>query len=483
MADGESSSSSSNNAAAAAASPAAGGSSSLRPSSSSSSSLNSSASSSSSLSAVLRSRATLHDFPLVATSFAVVLCAAIAASSNVYLWINLCMAVGAYVTALLLIPATQGLFEKAELAGYDLNKVERCKIPEGLGVIAASVYLVIMFMYIPLHLESWLAGEEKARSYEKLLEFVSALLAICCMVFLGFADDVLDLKWRHKLLLPTIASLPLLMVYFITYGGTNVIVPLPLRGLLGVSVNLGFIYYIYMSMLAVFCTNAVNILAGINGVEAGQSLVIGLSILTHNFIQMQSDDSKYKADHELCAQILMPFVAVTAALLYHNWFPSKVFVGDTFCYFAGMTFAVVGILGHFSKTVLLFFMPQIFNFVYSLPQLFRFIPCPRHRLPKLNPQTKLLGNSYATFSMAEIGTIGRIIVKILKTFRLADVQDENPSEVKLSNMTIINFVLLFTGPTHEKRLANHIMLIQVACSCLALLIRYPLAKVFFEVVE
>ena len=40
-------------------------------------------------------------------------------------------------------------------------------------------------------------------------------------------------------------------------------------------------------------------------------------------------------------------------------YPSSVFVGDTFCYFSGMTFAVVGIIGHFSKTVLLFFIPQV----------------------------------------------------------------------------------------------------------------------------
>ena len=63
-------------------------------------------------------------------------------------------------------------------------------------------------------------------------------------------------------------------------------------------------------------------------------------------------------------------------------YPSRVFVGDTFCYFAGMTFAVVGILGHFSKTMLLFFMPQVFNFLYSLPQLLHIIPCPRHRMPR-----------------------------------------------------------------------------------------------------
>ncbi len=63
-------------------------------------------------------------------------------------------------------------------------------------------------------------------------------------------------------------------------------------------------------------------------------------------------------------------------------YPSAVFVGDTYCNFAGMTFAVVGIFGHFSKTLLLFFIPQILNFLYSVPQLFRIVPCPRHRLPK-----------------------------------------------------------------------------------------------------
>lgn len=32
-------------------------------------------------------------------------------------------------------------------------------------------------------------------------------------------------------------------------------------------------YMIYMGMLAVFCTNAVNIYAGINGLETGQVLL------------------------------------------------------------------------------------------------------------------------------------------------------------------------------------------------------------------
>ena len=57
-----------------------------------------------------------------------------------------------------------------------------------------------------------------------------------------------------------------------------------------------------------------------------------------------------------------------------------------------MTFAVVGIFGNFSKTLLLLFIPQIINFLYSLPQLFGIcgLVCERHRLPLPDLKTRLL---------------------------------------------------------------------------------------------
>ena len=80
-----------------------------------------------------------------------------------------------------------------------------------------------------------------------------------------------------------------------------------------------------------------------------------------------STSEEIYANHLFSMTLMIPFLTTTLALLQKNAFPSKVFVGDTFCYFAGMTFAVVGILGHFSKTMLLFFLPQILNFLLSLP--------------------------------------------------------------------------------------------------------------------
>lgn len=68
---------------------------------------------------------------------------------------------------------------------------------------------------------------------------IAALLSICCMILLGFADDVLDLRWRHKLLLPTMGTLPLLMVYYVNYNITTVIMPKFARPLLGYSLDIG----------------------------------------------------------------------------------------------------------------------------------------------------------------------------------------------------------------------------------------------------
>jgi UDP-N-acetylglucosamine--dolichyl-phosphate N-acetylglucosaminephosphotransferase len=75
------------------------------------------------------------------------------------------------------------------------------------------------------------------------------------------------------------------MVYFATSNSTTIIVPKPLRFLIGFDLNLSIFYYVYIGMLAVFCTNAINIYAGLNGIEVGQSFIIALSILIENLIE------------------------------------------------------------------------------------------------------------------------------------------------------------------------------------------------------
>ena len=222
------------------------------------------------------------------------------------------------------------------------------------------------------------------------MQYNAALLSICFMILLGFVDDALDIPWRFKILLPSIAIVPLLVSYS---GETSIIIPTKLANIIHINriQDLGLIYHLYMLLLCIFCGNAINIHAGINGLEAGQSFIIGIFILIHNIYEIKADDQG-REQHILSIFLISPFIASTAGLLYYNWYPSKVFVGDTYTLFAGMTLGVSSILGHFTKTLLLFFIPQILNFVYSIPQLFGLFGyhCPRHRLPKYNSNTKLL---------------------------------------------------------------------------------------------
>ncbi|CDF40522.1 unnamed protein product [Chondrus crispus] len=317
------------------------------------------------------------------------------------------------------------LFLRANMCGRDINKrgtpAGERPIPEPLGLIPAAVYILVL---CALHLVGDHNGD--ARLY------TAAMACVTFMTLLGFADDVLDLKWRYKLVLPFIASMPLLVNYT---GVTTVVMP-PASGRL---VDLGLGYYLYMSLLSIFCTNAINIYAGINGLEAGQSVVIGIFVLIHNALNINPTVPKdnielLRAHHAFSMDMMIPFVAVTLGLLVHNWYPSRVFVGDTFCYFAGMTFAMAAILGHYALTLLLFFLPQIFNFLYSVPQLFGIVPCPRHRLPTFNQETGKL-------------------------------------EAVKSHLNLVNLVLWITGPMTERALCVLLLVLQVVCCCGGLAVR------------
>ena len=234
-----------------------------------------------------------------------------------------------------------------------------------------------------------------------------------------------------------------------------------------------------MAMLAIFCTNAINILAGINGLEVGQSVIIALSIMLFNFGEMEGILGAY---HRFSLFFLFPYVATSLPLLYYNWYPSQIFVGDTFCYFSGMTLAVVAILGHFSKTLLLFFIPQVFNFLYSLPQLFRSIPCPRHRLPKYNSDTDLREMSTVEFKLSELKLDGRFFLKLfrlLKIVKYQNVTKDGEEYVEINNLTLINFILYIFGPLHEQTLTVVLLLVQIIFSGIGFYIRYPLALMFY----
>ncbi|ETW20537.1 hypothetical protein C923_00652 [Plasmodium falciparum UGT5.1] len=155
------------------------------------------------------------------------------------------------------------------------------------------------------------------------------------------------------------------------------------------------------------------------------TLNIGKSPIIENLILKQ---------HFLSIIFTIPFLTINLATFSFNFYPSKGFVGNTLTYFCGMFLAVVSIFGHFSKTLVLFLIPQFLNFFISLPQLFHIIPCPRHRLPIINYKTNKLMYSH--------------------------------------NYTLINLILYLFGPLSEYHLVLILLTFQFLTCSFGLFLRY-----------
>eukprot|EP00929_Paragymnodinium_shiwhaense_P092582 TRINITY_DN52534_c0_g1_i1.p1 TRINITY_DN52534_c0_g1~~TRINITY_DN52534_c0_g1_i1.p1 ORF type:complete len:502 (+),score=97.33 TRINITY_DN52534_c0_g1_i1:56-1561(+) len=441
---------------------------------------------------------------LIAASLAASVGLAVAARSlprhlQVSLGVNLCLAAIAFKLTTYTIGSMGSTFMKANLRGIDLNKrttrrdkdgnlirpIEGVAIPESQGTVCATVYILVLSVFIPF---AFAAFDRRSIPLSHLCEYMAAVLTICFASFMGFMDDVLDLRWRHKIPLPFLSSLPLLFVYYANGKLTGVTIPRQMRGLLGEYIDLGPLFYVFLLLLACFSTHAINIYAGVNGLEAGQSVVIAASILALNITHLirMTGFQETGEQHVQSLFLIIPFLGVACALLRLNWFPSKVFVGDTFCYFAGMTFAVCGIVGHYSKTLMLLLVPQMLNFLYSFPQLSRHIgiPCPRHRMPAFNSELGIVQNSYCELRPAALPRAGQAVFWALKTFKLADVRPAaEEGAVEMSNLTLINLMLYWFGPCREDILCFRLLMVQCLFSALCFWIRFGLSHAFYDTVQ
>ena len=336
------------------------------------------------------------------------------------LYINCCLSIFAFFGTLWAIPKCMAAHIRANLSGKDINKPGEKEnkpwIPESIG-LESSAFMILCIILTTSFFPS------KNLAY-------SAILTILLTTFLGFADDVLNIPWRVKIFIPFISALPILLGY---HGSTTIC----FHGFLSPlshyfeneCFNIGIFYYFYIICLFVFCTHSINIYAGINGLEVSQSLIVALALLNHSlYYYHESPDSR------AAVFILIPFITTSLALLYYNWYPSRVFVGDTFTLTAGAVLATAGTLGHYCEMTLLFMLPELLNFILSLPQLIGIIPCPRHRLPHLQENGKLKGDK--------------------------------------KNLNLVNYWLILFGEKKEDRLCVELIVFQICCCLFAYIIKY-----------
>jgi len=230
----------------------------------------------------------------------------------------------------------------------DMNKHSHPKnVAASGGLIVVLSFILGTFVYIAIR--TFIFKETDNISL-KIFSMVSVLLILAIT---GLTDDMLGwknkgLSKRSRVLMALLASVPLMVI---NVGVSKINFPF-----LG-NIDIGLLYPLFLVPLAIVGTSTTyNFLAGFNGLETGQ----GIIILTFLSIIAVITGSSW------LALIGLIMVSSLIAFYLYNKFPAKVFPGDILTYSIGALIAIMAILGNFEKIALFIFIPYIIETILKL---------------------------------------------------------------------------------------------------------------------
>ena len=176
------------------------------------------------------------------------------------------------------------------------------------------------------------------------------ILVFVLYAILGFVDDYLSIKRGHNEGLTEFQKLSgqlviaLLFFYIFMRGGGKPIFDIHT---LGIKINMGWFYGIFLLFILVASSNAVNLTDGLDGLAGGLSLIAFLAF------GLISWNSKYITGSESIAIFCFILVGCLLGFLFFNTHPAKVFMGDTGSLSLGGTLASVAILTNHEITLVI----------------------------------------------------------------------------------------------------------------------------------
>ncbi|EQB38105.1 MULTISPECIES: glycosyltransferase family 4 protein [Virgibacillus] len=166
------------------------------------------------------------------------------------------------------------------------------------------------------------------------------------IIVLGFFDDITDLSAKFKFIIQI--GIACIVVFG---GGLHIeFVNLPFGG----QIEFGFMSSLITVFWIVGVTNAINLIDGLDGLAAGVS-AIALFTIAGMAVSM--------GDVYVATMALILFFSIVGFLRY-NFYPAKIFMGDTGALFLGYMIAVLALLGFKNVTIISFIIPI---FILAVP--------------------------------------------------------------------------------------------------------------------
>lgn len=243
------------------------------------------------------------------------------------------------VTGLILIPLLKRMKIKQRVSIFlSKNHKEKDGTPTmgGLIFIIPTILTVLILLFMG-----------KMEFSENL--FIVILVFVLYGV-LGFLDDFLSIKRAHNEGLTEIQKLfgqlfiALVFFYIFMKSGSEPIFDVHT---LGIKIDMGWFYGIFLLFILVASSNAVNLTDGLDGLAGGLSLI---AFLAFGLISWNSKFVTGSADIAIFCFIL---VGSLLGFLLYNTHPAKVFMGDTGSLALGGTLASVAVITNHEITLVI----------------------------------------------------------------------------------------------------------------------------------
>jgi UDP-N-acetylglucosamine--dolichyl-phosphate N-acetylglucosaminephosphotransferase len=238
-----------------------------------------------------------------------------------------------FLVTLLVMPFWIRKAKEFGLKGLDKNKPYKKEIAESGGIIMILGFTLGVLSYIAISTFYF-------NSLNKITEIFTILASILLVTNIALIDDLFGwkkgLSKSSRLIMIFIAAIPLMVIN----AGESTMM----------GIEFGLIYPLIFIPIGIVGTTATyNFLAGFNGLEAGQGIIIltGLSFAT------------YITGNPWLSIISLCMVASLIAFYIFNKFPAKVFPGDVLTYPIGIMIAIIAIMGNIEKIAIFFFIPYI----------------------------------------------------------------------------------------------------------------------------
>jgi len=245
-----------------------------------------------------------------------------------------------FLVTFLIIPSWIRRAHIEGLKARDMHKTDRREVAEGGGIGILIGFVIGVFLYMGIKTFVY-------RDSTNLIEIFGLLGVLFFASIIGIVDDLLGwkkgLSKKVRILLMIFAGVPLMVL--------NV----------GISNMIGIEFGIFYSLLIVpvgivGATTTFNFLAGYNGLEAGQGILILSALSLVAFLTGNS----WLSVLGLC------MVGALVAFYYYNKYPAKIFPGDMMTYSVGALIGCMAILGNMEKIALFFFIPYILETLLKL---------------------------------------------------------------------------------------------------------------------